>query len=66
MAGKPEPTQMASFVDMTGNDDFDKAISWGVENGIVTGYDDGTFRPWAKCNRLAVVSFLGRLDELKH
>ena len=63
-AGEPEPTQTASFKDMTGNSDFDKAISWGVENGITTGWADNTFRPWNTCNRLAVVSFLGRYDAL--
>ena len=62
--GEPEPTQTASFKDMTGNSDFDKAISWGVENGITTGWADNTFRPWNTCNRLAVVSFLGRYDAL--
>ena len=63
-AGEPEPTTTASFKDMTGNADFDKAISWGVEKGITTGWADNTFRPWNTCNRLAVVSFLGRYDAL--
>ena len=61
--GKPDPEQTASFRDMTGNADFDTAISWASENGITTGWDDNTFRPWNKCNRLAVASFLYRYDE---
>ena len=65
-AGKPAPTKMAEFTDMTGNTDFDTAISWASENNITTGWADGTFRPWNTCNRLAVVSFLGRYNELKH
>ncbi|MBQ6489427.1 MAG: leucine-rich repeat protein [Solobacterium sp.] len=65
-AGKPAPTKMAEFTDMTGNTDFDTAISWASEKGITTGWADGTFRPWNTCNRLAVVSFLGRYNELKH
>ena len=65
MAGKPEPGSMATFKDMTNNPDFDKAISWALENGITTGYEkDNTFRPWNTCNRLAVVSFLARYDAL--
>ncbi len=64
-AGKPEPATTAEFQDMTGNTDFDTAISWGVENGITTGWADNTFRPWNTCNRLAVVSFLGRYDALR-
>ena len=64
-AGRPEPSRMATFSDMTGNSDFDKAISWGVEKGITTGWEeDNTFRPWRTCNRLAVVSFLARYDGL--
>lgn len=63
-AGKPEPTSMASFTDMTGNDDFNKAISWAAEKGITNGYDDGTFRPWNQCLRLAVASFLYRYAHL--
>ena len=59
-AGRPEPESMASFSDMTENEEFNKAISWGVEHGITTGWDDNTFRPWNTCSRLAVVSFLGR------
>jgi len=64
-AGKPEPGDPATFSDMTGNGDFDKAISWAAENGITTGWDDNTFRPWRTCNRLAVVSFLSRYDALR-
>lgn len=63
-AGKPKPSSMASFSDMTGNADFNKAISWAAENGITTGYDDGTFRPWNQCLRLAVVTFLYRFANL--
>jgi len=62
-AGKPSVKVTNSFSDMTGNSDFDKAISWGVANGITTGYEDGTFRPWNTCNRLAIASFLGRYLE---
>ena len=63
-AGKPEPQEVATFSDMTGNGDFDKAISWAAENGITTGWDDNTFRPWRTCNRLAIVSFLARYEAL--
>ncbi|MBQ3401172.1 MAG: S-layer homology domain-containing protein, partial [Lachnospiraceae bacterium] len=60
MAGRPEPTAMATFSDMTGNEVFDKAISWAAENGITTGWADNTFRPWNTCNRAAIVTFLWR------
>ena len=51
---------MADFSDLPSNSDFAKAISWAVEQGIVNGYDDGTFRPWAPCNRAQTVTFLYR------
>lgn len=63
-AGRPEPISMANFSDMTGNDDFNKAISWAAENGITTGWADGTFRPYDSCKRLAVASFLYRYAHL--
>ena len=60
LAGSPPPKAMASFKDMTGNGDFDKAISWAKEEGIVTGWSDNTFRPWQPCNRAAIVTFIWR------
>ena len=63
LAGKPNPTKTADFKDMTGNVEFDKAISWAEEEGITTGFSDGTFRPWNNCNRAAIVTFLWRYAE---
>ena len=60
VAGMPEPTKMATFSDMTGNEEFDKAISWAQENGITTGWDDNTFRPWDTCKRAAIITFIWR------
>ena len=60
MAGKPEPKKAASFKDMTGNEEFDKAISWAAENEITTGWADNTFRPWDTCKRAAIVTFIWR------
>ncbi len=60
LAGRPEPVQMATFKDMTGNSDFDKAISWAAEKGITTGYAGNLFKPWNTCNRAAIVTFLWR------
>ena len=60
LSGEPEPATMASFKDMTDNEDFNKAISWAAENGITTGWDDNTFRPWNTCNRAAIATFLWR------
>ena len=41
---------------------FFRALENGSINEITTGYDDGTFRPWNDCLRLAVVTFLYRYE----
>ncbi|MBR3004688.1 MAG: S-layer homology domain-containing protein [Lachnospiraceae bacterium] len=63
-AGRPEPSEMATFSDMTGDEDVDKAISWAVEKGITTGWDDNTFRPDRTINRAAVMTFLYRMAKV--
>ncbi|MBQ3400752.1 MAG: S-layer homology domain-containing protein, partial [Lachnospiraceae bacterium] len=64
LAGCPEASAPAQFSDMTGNADFDRAIAWAAENGITTGWEDGTFRPWNRCNRASIVTFLYRYAKL--
>ena len=39
---------------------YTKAVLWAAENGITTGYSDGTFRPDDACTRGHVVTFLYR------
>lgn len=41
---------------------FYKPVYWGAAEGIVGGWDDGTFRPWNECNRAAIITFLWRLQ----
>jgi len=48
------------FSDVDGNNQFYPAIMWGYKTGLIKGYDDGTFRPWASCNRAAIIAFLWR------
>ncbi len=62
LAGKPAPKGKSSrFTDVKETDSYFKAVLWGTEKGIVTGYADGTFRPGAVCKREHVVTFLWRL-----
>lgn len=63
-AGRPNPTKMATFKDMTNNSDFDKAISWAAENNITKGWADNTFRPYDTCKRHAVMTFLFRFANM--
>ena len=39
---------------------YEAAVAWAVENGITTGYEDGTFRPDSVCARWAVLLFMYR------
>ena len=57
-AGSPEPTQAADFSDVAADSYCAKAIAWGVENGIINGYANGTFAPNAGCTRAHAAAFL--------
>jgi len=62
-AGCPEPeTTVCPFSDVSEDAYYYKAILWASENGIVCGYEDGTFRPDAVCTRAHVVAFLWRYE----
>lgn len=59
--GKPAYTTKASLSDVNGlNKDFTNAIYWAAQEGITTGYYDGTFRPNNVCTRAQVVTFIYR------
>ena len=44
-AGKPEPQNVAPFLDVTGDAWYAKAVAWTYEQGIIAGYDATTFAP---------------------
>lgn len=44
MSGKPD-TELSSFKDVGANRYYAKAIGWASANGIVSGFEDETFRP---------------------
>ena len=39
---------------------YREAVAWGVENGVIAGYEDSTFRPNNACARWAVAVLLQR------
>ena len=61
-AGCPEPTGDTSMFNDASSiaSPYRKAVAWAVENGITTGFADGSFRPNATCTRWAVVLFMYR------
>ncbi|MGP5265458.1 alkaline phosphatase PhoX [Brachybacterium alimentarium] len=49
------------FTDIGPGDEHYEAVLWAYDEGIATGWDDGTFRPLAPVNRDAMAAFLHRL-----
>ena len=62
IAGKPDYTNTgrAPFTDSQPNSWYAAALNWAVENKIVAGYDDGTFRPKDSITREQIAAFLYR------
>ena len=60
-AGSPEYTNAnpAKFSDVQDNP-FAKEIAWLEEQGITTGWPDGTFRPGQAIDRDAMAAFIAR------
>ena len=49
-AGRPA-AGMSNFVDVSADAWYNDAVAWAVQNGVVGGYGDGTFRPNAPITR---------------
>ena len=58
------PAGEAVFSDVKAGDWFKGAVDWAVENGITSGYGQGTFQPNYICNRAMMVTFLKSYSEL--
>ena len=63
-AGRPQPQSAGlSFSDVSNSgacQPYYTAILWAAENGITTGYEDGSFRPHNQVTRAEFVTFLWR------
>lgn len=60
MAGKPAVTAKAAFTDVPADYWCAAAITWAAENGVVTGYGDGGFRPADAVQRQELAAMLFR------
>ena len=60
VAGEPEVSGAAGFVDVPENAFYTNAVIWAAENGITNGYADNTFRPKQDVTRQEMVTFLYR------
>ena len=61
MAGEPEVTDTGSFPDVVEGSYYETAVAWAAANGIVEGYEDGTFRPLDNITRAEVATIFYRL-----
>jgi subtilisin family serine protease len=66
LAGRPSftPPTASPFSDVSTRHPFYREITWLAEQGISTGYSDGTFRPRASVSRDAMAAFMYRFDAL--
>ena len=63
VAGEPEPEgkEDLSFPDVKETSYYYDAVLWAAENGITTGFGDGTFKPNETCTRGQIVTFIWRM-----
>lgn len=53
--------QSTRFSDVSDSASYAKPVYWAVDNDIVKGYNDGTFRPDNKCTRAQFVTMIWRM-----
>lgn len=59
--GEPTSDAVLSFADNASIDkNYIDAVKWGVENGIINGYNDGNFRPNKVISRAEMATFMYR------
>lgn len=61
-AGRPEVEMKHTFIDVSEDSYYNKAVLWAVKEGIAYGYDSETFAPDDACTRAQIVSFLWRAN----
>jgi len=60
MAGSPEITEDSGFLDVSSNKYYADATAWAVKQGIVSGYQDGTFKPDTNITRAQTAAIISR------
>ena len=64
-AGSPAHAPTQYFSDVNASNPFYKEISWFAQQGITTGWADGTFRPGQTTHRDAMAAFLYRFNTVQ-
>lgn len=62
MLGKPEVNEKAGFSDIEESRPTYKALQWAVAEGIIKGYEDGTFKPEEPLQRQHVCIMIFRTE----
>lgn len=63
LQGEPAgPFPSSGLTDEPAGEPFRTAVRWAVADGVVGGYQDGTFRPTVAVSRQAFVVFLWRIE----
>ena len=65
MEGEPAGAEGQSFVDVSEDQWYSGAISWGKSAGIISGAGDGIFHPDADVTRQELAVMLTRYDQYK-
>jgi hypothetical protein len=60
LAGRPAPNGAASFDDLPAGQWYGDAVAWAAENGIVRGYENGSFGTGDDVTREQIVTILYR------
>ncbi|MDR0813902.1 MAG: S-layer homology domain-containing protein [Oscillospiraceae bacterium] len=58
LSGSPAPAQTTGFSDVPAGEWYTKPVYWAKENGVVSGYPDGTFGPDRPITRAELVVVL--------
>lgn len=62
VAGEPAVETPADFSDVASGRYYSNAVAWAAANSIVTGYNDGTFKPDNKITREQIATILYRYE----
>jgi len=64
LAGEPPADGVPEYTDVTPANPFAEAIAWLSEQGVITGYDDGTFRPGNNISRQGLAAWICRFADI--
>lgn len=58
-----ESSSAGNFKDIEPGSYYEKFANWAIENKIINGYDDNTFKPYKEISREEVAVIMDRISE---